>query len=169
MRAACCVPCSSTTGTTGGCGTMIRRTAQQIAEAAEAAAGVTDDTAVERWVRLVVAQVAEGAEALGVSMLHHPHHPGKRSVEDYARRLDEALEGGGIFGCVQIAGERIARVLDEVAGGTESGPHATVLRELWSIVETLEVYGWSNYFHKYSADCRKAVGRRKEAPDADRQ
>ena len=137
------MPCSGTTSTIGECATMIRRTAQQIAEAAEAVAGVTDDTAVERWVRLVVAQVAEVAAALGVSMLHHP---GRRSAEEYGRRLDEAIEAGGIFGCVQIAGERIARALDEVAGGIESVNHATALRELWSIVETLEVYGWSNYF-----------------------
>jgi hypothetical protein len=100
--------------------TVIRRAAQQIARAATKVAteSTTDDEAVVHWVRLVVAQVAEVAAALGVSMLHHPHHLGRRSAEEYGRRLDEAIEAGGIFGCVQIAGERIARALDEVAGGT---------------------------------------------------
>ncbi len=121
----------------------LRALARQIAESAEVAARATDDAAVECWVRLVVARVAEVAAALDVSMLH-PRHPGRRSAEEYARRIDEAIGAGGVFGCVRIAGERVARALDEVIGGVESG-HA-VLRELWSIVETLEVYGWSNYF-----------------------
>ncbi len=107
--------------------------AQQIAEAAEAAARAvtassTDDAALEHWVRLVFVQVAEVAAALGVSMLR----PSTRSVEEYARWLDEAVEAGGIFGRVRIAGEHIAQTTNEV----------TVLRELWAIIETLEVYGW---------------------------
>jgi len=111
--------------------------AQQIAKAAEDAAGAAaessiDDAVVERWARSVVAQVAEVAEALEILMLR----PSMRSVEEYARQLDEAIETGGIFGRVQIAGERIARATNGING------RVTALRELWSIIETLEVYGW---------------------------
>jgi hypothetical protein len=125
----------------------IRRAAQQLAEAAEAAARAADDTAVERWVRRVVVQVAEVAAALDVSILLTTQ--ASAPVEEYARRIDQAINAGGIFGSVQISGERMARVLDEVAGGTASETHAAradVLRALWAIVETLEVYGWSHYF-----------------------
>jgi len=52
--------------------------------------------------------------------------PSMRSVEEYARWLDEAIEAGGrrIFGRDRIAGERIARATNGVNG------HVTVLREL---------------------------------------
>lgn len=106
-----------------------RRIAGDAKIATQATAGSFVDHAVtERWVQIVVAQVSKIAAALGVSMLR----PGTRTEEEYTRWLDEAVESGGIFRRIQLAGDRIAQTTSKI----------TALRELWSILETLEVYGW---------------------------